>query len=67
MSLLFSLSKLFYPFQQFDEGKNVFEGELTSEDLTSFVRKNSLSVVTEFGEEVTNLAKNYDKHMGILF
>ncbi|XP_030839744.1 ER calcistorin isoform X1 [Strongylocentrotus purpuratus] len=41
-------------FKKFDEGKNVFEGELTSEDLTSFVRKNSLSVVTEFGEETAS-------------
>jgi len=40
--------------KKFDEGKNVYEGELNVEDLTSFVRKNSLPLVVEFGEETAN-------------
>nr|XP_054763029.1 protein disulfide-isomerase-like [Lytechinus pictus] len=41
-------------FKKFDELKNVFEGELTQDELTSFVTKNSLPLVVEFGEETAS-------------
>ncbi|XP_072167834.1 protein disulfide-isomerase 2-like [Diadema setosum] len=39
-------------FKKFDEGKNVFEGELTAASLTSFIGRNSLPLVVEFGDEM---------------
>jgi len=37
--------------KKFDEGKNVLEGEVTAESVTSFVNSNSLPVVVDFNQK----------------
>ncbi|XP_072259503.1 protein disulfide-isomerase [Pyxicephalus adspersus] len=38
-------------FKKFDEGKNVFEGEATKEEVLNFVKSNQLPLVIEFTEQ----------------
>lgn len=37
---------------QFDEGRNTFDGEVTKENLLTFVKSNQLPLVIEFTEQV---------------
>ncbi|TRY56348.1 hypothetical protein DNTS_034961 [Danionella cerebrum] len=37
--------------QQFDEGRNTFDGEITKENLQSFIKANQLPLVIEFTEQ----------------
>lgn len=41
-------------FKDFDEGKNVFEGEVTEAELTKFVAANSLPLVVDFNHETAS-------------
>lgn len=36
---------------QFDEGRNTFDGDMTKENLLSFVKANQLPLVIEFTEQ----------------
>ncbi|CAI9566798.1 unnamed protein product, partial [Staurois parvus] len=38
-------------FKKFDEGKNVYDGEATKEDVVAFVKSNQLPLVVEFTEQ----------------
>ncbi|KAM6972052.1 protein disulfide-isomerase [Aplochiton taeniatus] len=38
-------------FKKFDEGRNTFDGELTKENLLSFIKSNQLPLVIEFTEQ----------------
>jgi len=38
-------------FKKFDEGRNTFDGELTKENLLSFIKANQLPLVIEFTEQ----------------
>ncbi|MEQ2232638.1 Protein disulfide-isomerase [Ilyodon furcidens] len=38
-------------FKKFDEGRNIFDGEVTKENLLAFVRGNQLPLVIEFTEQ----------------
>ncbi|XP_040186748.1 protein disulfide-isomerase isoform X1 [Rana temporaria] len=38
-------------FKKFDEGKNVFEGEATKDEVLNFVKSNQLPLVVEFTEQ----------------
>jgi len=38
-------------FKKFDEGRSDFEGEYKAEDITKFVKSNSMALVTEFTDE----------------
>lgn len=47
------MSKCFHVFfLQFDEGSNTFDGEVTKENLLTFVKANQLPLVIEFTEQV---------------
>lgn len=41
-------------FKDFDEGKNVYEGEVTSAEITAFVAANSLPLVVDFNHETAS-------------
>jgi len=41
-------------FKDFDEGKNVFEGEITDEEIVKFVAANSLPLVVDFNHETAS-------------
>lgn len=41
-------------FKDFDEGKNLYEGEITEEGLTQFVAANSLPLVVDFNHETAS-------------
>ena len=59
VSMYLKFSPRFSSFFQFDEGKNVFDGEFSVADLTSFVRTNSLPLVVEFSDEVSVWIKGF--------
>lgn len=42
---------------QFDEGRNTFDGELTKENLLTFIKANQLPLVIEFTEQVNTLSR----------
>lgn len=43
---------------QFDEGRNTFDGEVTKENLLTFVKSNQLPLVIEFTEQVMSESMN---------
>ncbi len=55
-------------FKKFDEGKNVFEGELTVENLRKFALKNGLPLVVEYTADIAaKLFSGYIKSHFVLF
>lgn len=46
----------FVCFLQFDEGRNTFDGEVTKENILTFVKSNQLPLVIEFTEQVETRA-----------
>ena len=43
---------MFYLSVQFDDGKVVFSGEWTAEDIMEFIQSEQLPLVTTFSDEV---------------
>ncbi len=39
-------------FKKFDEGQNIFEGDLNEKDLTEFININKIPLISEFNEKV---------------
>ncbi|GBC08909.1 hypothetical protein RclHR1_08490003 [Rhizophagus clarus] len=52
-------------YKKFDEGKNVFEGNFTKEELISFIKKNSIPLLAEIGPE--NYASYVDSGLPLAF
>jgi protein disulfide-isomerase A1 len=52
-------------YKKFDEGKNVLEGTFTKEELSEFIKKNSLPLLAEIGPD--NYASYVDSGLPIAF
>ncbi|NP_001084005.1 prolyl 4-hydroxylase subunit beta L homeolog precursor [Xenopus laevis] len=54
-------------FKKFDEGRNAFEGEITKEEVLSFIKANRLPLVIEFTEQTAPMIFGGEIKTHILF
>jgi len=52
-------------YKKFDEGKNILEGSFTKEELTTFIKKNSIPLLAEIGPD--NYASYVDSGLPLAF